>query len=118
LGAYARSDRAGYIVFSYFTQSVALSDRSSSEVSVWFENHKLLREVAMLYIIGSIIVACLLFVAWCMVYSSEQFPDYYNPVCFECNKGGETCKSCKFLDPDYRGSKEEILEATNYRLKL
>lgn len=72
----------------------------------------------MIWIIVSIIVACLLFVAWCMIYSSEPFPDYYNPICFECNQGPEACKTCKFLDPKYRGSKEEILEAINRRVKL
>lgn len=72
----------------------------------------------MVGVIVSIIVVCLLFVIYCMVYSSEPFPECYNPICFECNKGGETCKTCKFLDPNYRGSKEEILEAINYRTKL
>jgi hypothetical protein len=61
----------------------------------------------MLWIIV-VIVFCLLFVVWCVIFDSEDFPDYYNPVCFDCNKGGDACPTCRFRDPEYREPLDSI----------
>lgn len=50
-----------------------------------------------------IVVAVLtLAVVLLVIFDSADFPDYYNPECFDCNKGGESCPTCRFLDKDYR----------------
>lgn len=39
---------------------------------------------------------------WWAKHISGPFPTKYNPKCFDCNLGNDSCPDCRYLDPDYR----------------
>lgn len=43
-----------------------------------------------------------------IIFDSEEFPECFNPVCFDCNKGGDACPTCRFKDPEYREPLDSI----------
>ena len=63
--------------------------------------------------IGIVLGILFLAVVLLVIFDSEEFPDCYNPACFDCNKGGESCPTCKYLDKDYRDPKGTWAPETN-----
>lgn len=53
----------------------------------------------MITIIIAVVVVGLAAVFLCIA-GAEDFPSYYNPQCFDCNRG--ECVGCPYVDPDYR----------------